>query len=979
MDKENDNKSTGLNGLNGESKAEFLRLIWNGTTYQMCLAKMVFNDHGAPVDYIILDINPAYEKAFGFARGQAINKRVTELFPYYTPKWIEKCGEAVRLGKNIISVEHIYEPYLWYEIQVFPLGSGDQFITIAQDITKHNEEKIRIENDINTSKIANEALNERVELLNVLMDYNPSLIFLKDECGRYVYVNKTYEQQFVGSKDWYGKTDFDFWSKESAELFRANDQAVLETGRVTQYLEDSKDLEGTRYCWLNYKFPYTDSKNRRYSGGIGIDVTKRILTEEALRKAEEELQHYAEELKKKEEEAMELVDSFTEGSWIVDRLTGTIKCSEKWSKRIGLDRVSEKERLSYTHTLVHPEDTAEGNSIEHCIETGLTRFELEYRVKTVDSGYIWTQNRGKIVYDPKGKAIKVYAATIDITERKRAEEVLRDSEQRQTFLLKLSDELRPLSDAIEIQRTAMRIVGEYLEVDCVMYNEITGDGKTIHIEDNYVRNGFPKVMGDFPVSSFGSAMEILRKGEILLIDDQTTTPLKKPLEREASTSLQVYASATVPLIKNGRWVANFGVLHGRPRKWIESEITILQETAERTWAAVQRAQTEEALRESEEKAKSLVVELEKADTNKNQFISVLSHELRNPLASITASLALMDRVPQNAEKQTAKALEIAKRQGKQLTNLVDDLLDITRITQNKIVLKKERLELNELINKTLQDYHSKFIDKNVKLEVRSTEPLYIEADYSRLTQTFGNLLDNAAKFTHNYDLVTVTAFHETNSNEAVITVQDTGRGIDPNVIENLFEPFMQVDKTLDRTYGGLGLGLAIVKGMVELHGGRVEAFSEGIGKGTKFTIRLPLPKENLRLQEGCEKSDTKANKSGKILMIDDNKDLAAVMCELIHFSGNEAVSAHNGTEGIAKARELRPDVIICDIGLPDMSGYEVAQLIRRDTDLQDTVLIALSGYVQPEDIERSKAAGFDRHLGKPLSLETLQIVLNEVK
>lgn len=219
---------------------------------------------------------------------------------------------------------------------------------------------------------------------------------------------------------------------------------------------------------------------------------------------------------------------------------------------------------------------------------------------------------------------------------------------------------------------------------------------------------------------------------------------------------------------------------------------------------------------------------------------MLSHELRNPLASIMMGLELLEKAPSGG-KQSSMALGVAKRQGKQLTSLVDDLLDVTRITQGKVALKKETVEINDLIDKAVQDYRSQFIDKNVKLEVQLTTPLYIEADPSRITQVIGNLLHNASKFTSSNDSVTVSVSHETISSEVLITVLDTGRGIASNNLENLFEPFMQVDKTLDRSLGGLGLGLAIVKGMVELHGGRVEAFSEGIGKGAKFTIRLPLP------------------------------------------------------------------------------------------------------------------------------------------
>lgn len=250
-------------------------------------------------------------------------------------------------------------------------------------------------------------------------------------------------------------------------------------------------------------------------------------------------------------------------------------------------------------------------------------------------------------------------------------------------------------------------------------------------------------------------------------------------------------------------------------------------------------QAERALAESEKNALDLVEKLRQADHNKNVFINMLSHELRNPLASIIMGLELLEKAPSDG-KQAYMAMDIVKRQAKLLTDLVDDLLDVTRITHNKVYLKKDTLEINNLIDKVVQDYQPQFIDKNVKLEFKSTIPVYIEADSSRLAQAIGNLLHNAVKFTNEKDLVIVSAALDTNSSEAVITVEDTGRGIDQTDQPNLFEPFMQVDKSLDRKLGGLGLGLTIVKRVVELHGGRVEVFSEGVGKGSKFTIRLPI-------------------------------------------------------------------------------------------------------------------------------------------
>jgi PAS domain S-box-containing protein len=250
-------------------------------------------------------------------------------------------------------------------------------------------------------------------------------------------------------------------------------------------------------------------------------------------------------------------------------------------------------------------------------------------------------------------------------------------------------------------------------------------------------------------------------------------------------------------------------------------------------------QAEKALEKSEKNALDLVEKLRQVDQNKNAFINRLSHELRNPLASIMMALELIEKTPSGSQ-QALKALDIVKRQSKLLKNLVDDLLDVTRITQNKVCLKKDVLEINNLVEKVIQDYQPQFIEKNVKLEFKSSLPIYMKADYSRLTQAIGNLLHNAAKFTNEDDLVIVSVAQDADCSEAVITVEDTGQGMDPKDQLNLFKPFMQADKPLGLRHEGLGLGLSIVKGIVEHHGGRVEAFSEGLGRGAKFTIRLPL-------------------------------------------------------------------------------------------------------------------------------------------
>lgn len=542
------------------------------------------------------------------------------------------------------------------------------------------------------------------------------------------------------------------------------------------------------YIWIlgQGKIIYNqDGKPIKYYGTYS-DITEQ-------KKAEEELQRYAEELKQKEDEALELIDGGTEGSWIVDRLTNTIKCSEKWAKRIGLDLVPEEERLAYTHKLTHPDDTAGENSIQHYMEIGAKRFNLEYRIKTIDSGYIWTQNKGKIVYNVHGEALKVYATTIDITMRKKMEEGLRKSEERYHGLFDSMSEAFELMELIYENEKPVDYI--FLDVNPA-WERMTGL-KREQVLGRKASEAVGSVESYWPES----LDRALRTGEMVNIENYGVA-----LDKWYSVNIWKYSETSCG-------------------------VTITDIT--------ERKKAEDALKESERIALDSVEKLRIADKNKNNFINMLSHELRNPLASIIMSLELLEKVPYGG-KQASMALDIAKRQGKQLTNLVDDLLDVTRINQNKVSLKKEILEINNLIDKAVQDYRSQFIDKNVKLKVNLTVPLYIEADYSRLTQVIGNLLHNAAKFTNKNDLVMVSVIKDINTSEAVITVQDTGRGIDQKDQINLFEPFIQVDKSLDRRLGGLGLGLSIVKGMVELHGGKVEAFSEGIGKGSKFTIRLPL-------------------------------------------------------------------------------------------------------------------------------------------
>ncbi|MGB8294645.1 MAG: PAS domain S-box protein [Polyangia bacterium] len=366
-------------------------------------------------------------------------------------------------------------------------------------------------------------------------------------------------------------------------------------------------------------------------------------------------------------------------------------------------------------------------------------------------------------------------------------------------------------------------------------------------------------------------------------------------------------------------------------------------------------------------------QLREQDLHKNEFLAILSHELRNPLAPIRNSLYILDHAPSGG-KQSQHARAVIGRQVDQLARLVDDLLDVTRVSRNKIQLQRHSLELNDLVHRTVEDHRSLFEEKAITVEATlAADPLPVNGDADRLAQVLGNLLQNAAKFTPAGGRVTVSTAVAPSKTRAILRVSDTGAGIEPSLLRRLFQPFMQAEATLDRSKGGLGLGLALVKGLVEMHGGEVRAHSEGPGKGAEFAVELPLD-ETADTEPSA--SPAGPERSGRrVLVIEDNHDAADSLREVLEFGAHVVEVAYNGPDGLDRARIFKPEIVLCDIGLPGMDGYEVARAFRADPALKDMFLVALSGYALPDDLQRARAAGFEEHLAKPSSLEKLEELL----
>jgi PAS domain S-box-containing protein len=371
-------------------------------------------------------------------------------------------------------------------------------------------------------------------------------------------------------------------------------------------------------------------------------------------------------------------------------------------------------------------------------------------------------------------------------------------------------------------------------------------------------------------------------------------------------------------------------------------------------------------------------ELTAADRQKDEFLATLAHELRNPLAPIMSAVQILHRTG-GAGPQYAWARDVIERQTKHLTRLVDDLLDVSRISRGKVILNKQPLELATIVNHAMETSRPliQAHGHSISLSLPS-QPVWIEGDLIRIAQVVSNLLNNAAKYSEPNRQVWLTA--TTENGQAVIRVRDAGVGISPEVLPHIFDLFAQADRSLDRAKGGLGIGLSLVKQLVDLHGGSVEAKSEGIGKGAEFIVRLPLlsdiPSEQPMATQTPD-NDTEQRAVKRVLVIDDNVDVVEGLSLLLELEGCEVERAADGLTALTIAQRFAPDVVLLDIGMPVMDGCEVAQKLRAMPQTRQALLIAVSGYGQDQDRYRCMMAGFDHHFTKPVRLEDITLAIAE--
>lgn len=919
-----------------------------------------------------------------------------------------QAGETV----EIVEREGFHADYLSVK---FPLvdaqGRTVGVCGVATDITQRRRDQ--------------EALQESEERFARFMQHLPGLAWIKDATGKYVYANVAASNAFqIPLDDLHGKTDAEVFPAETADLFQQNDHRAFISEVGIQTIETLEQEDGVVHHSLVSKFPIPGRDGKPVLvGGMAFDITDQKQAEEALRESEARFRT--------------LASHAPVGIFMSSPNGGTVFVNESWSAMTGL--TPEQAVGSGWIAAVHPDDRQRVVSgWKKAVQAGVAS-DAEYRFLRPDGAVSWLQGNAVPFRGPEGEVFGYIGTVMDITDRKRAAEELKRTQEQ---LQQVTDTM-----AVAVMRCAADHRYEWVSVGCTTLLRKP--------REDIVGRAIPEVIGEEAYSIIRPYIERVLAGERVEYEafveyqdigprwikasyvptyGDTSTPdgwvavvidvtEEKRKEEAIRTSEQLYRAIgesndygvwvcdpegrniyasesflrlvgmTQEECSNLGWVnalhpddvgettrawnecvrtgSNWDLEHrfrGVDGKWhpiLARGVPVRNDRGEITaWAGINLDIS---------RLKKVEDELREADRRKDEFLAILAHELRNPLAPIRTGLELM-RLAGDDQTLVEEVRTTMERQTQQMVRLIDDLLDVSRITRGTVELRKCRADLASVIQSAVETARPAIDEFGQRLTVSLPKhPIILDADPTRLAQVISNLLNNAAKYMTQGGTIELIARRQEDT--AIISVKDSGVGIPAEMLDRIFEIFTQVDRSQEHSFGGLGIGLTLVKRLVEMHGGTVEAHSPGPGQGSKFVVRLPIVVGPLRSEPSENDEGLASSGKRRILVADDNEQAAKILAMLLQALGNEVRVARDGEETLQMADEFRPDIVLLDLGMPKLDGYETARRIREATWGKNMVLAALTGWGQEEDKRRTKEAGFNHHFIKPVELSTLEQLL----
>lgn len=892
----------------------------------------------------IVYTNPAEDHIFGYGPGELIGQHVT-VQNAYPPE------ENARIVARVI--DQLKEKGSWAGEWWNRKKDGTPFWTYARITALERGGKrywVCVQEDITERRKAEEALRESEEQYRAVYIQAATGIAEVDLAGRFTRANDRYcevvgysREELLGLRfqDITHSDDLPANLELFGQIAAGPDHYTIEKRYVRK---DGRDV------WARTAVSLIRDGGGRPSRVLAIieDITERKHAEAALRESEGRFRLLAEVMP-------QIV-------WTASPDGSVDYFNSRWYEYTGLDPVRPPFGDAWRQ-VVDPDDLIRlSGPRDRAVALG-ERFEGEYRLRDRTGAYRWHLVRSVPVRDEGGQLLRRFGTATDIDDRKRSEQDARFLAEAGAALASLEDEGAALR---EVARLAVPHFADWCAVD------LLGEGGSLrrvafaHVDPIGVDPGDEREGRDSSDPHRPLCMaEVVRSGRPAIVPEVTDAMLVRAASDEVHLrvlrGLSVRSYLCVPLAGRSGILGGLSfVAAGSGRRYGPSDLRLAEDLAHRAAIAIDNARLYEALREG--------------DRRKDEFLATLAHELRNPLAPIRNALHLLKYPVGDAEEREAERA-MAERQVAHLARLVDDLMDIARITQGKIELRKKVVGLASIAERAIEAVGSSLQERGHALTASiPDEAILLEADPTRLEQILWNLLNNAIKYTEPGGLIRLEAARE--GGEAVVRVRDTGIGIAPEMLPHIFKMFVQAEHRSDRSKGGLGIGLCLVETLVEKHGGTIEARSEGAGRGTEFTLRLPaLPSARAGAPPpvAAPRISADVGTAGhRVLVVDDNVDAARSLARvLVRLYGQVVEVAHDGPSALAKAPAFRPEVILLDIGMPGMDGYEVARRLRSRPEFAQTRLVALTGWGQEADRQRSKDAGFDAHLVKPVDPEDL--------